>query len=190
MRSSDCDLIFVPGQGGSEQEHWQTRWEQKLTTARRVHQLDWERPNKALWVDSIVAALDKATKPTIIIAHSVGVLASVAAMQKLGLQEIKNTTLAGAFLVAPAGKAYVISTDTVDHTFADISHAPLPVPSTLIASHNDPFCPFLDVEEMAFAWGSAFVDAGESGHLNVASGHGPWPEGLMRFAGFLSKLDK
>ena len=183
MRSSDCDLIFVPGQGGSGQEHWQTRWEQKLVSARRVVQPDWERPNKKLWVDNIVTALNEATKPAIIIAHSMGVLASVAAMQ-----QVKNTQLAGAFLVAPAGKAYVISTDTVDHAFADISHAPLPVPSTLIASHSDPFCPFLDAEEMAFAWGSAFVDAGESGHLNVDSGHGPWPEGLMQFAGFMSKL--
>ena len=183
MRSSDCDLLIVPGQGGSGEEHWQTRWQKKLITAWRVEQADWERPNKELWVNAIIQSVEQSTKPVILVAHSMGVLACVAAMH-----EVKNTTIAGAFLVAPASKGYVISTDTVDHAFATISHAPLPVPSTLIASHNDPFCPFLEAEEMAFAWGSKFSDAGESGHINVESGHGPWPEGLMQFAAFMSKL--
>jgi predicted alpha/beta hydrolase family esterase len=31
-------------------------------------------------------------------------------------------------------------------------------------------------------------DAGESGHINIASGHGPWPEGLLQFGQFLKKL--
>jgi uncharacterized protein len=32
------------------------------------------------------------------------------------------------------------------------------------------------------------ADAGLSGHINSESGHGPWPEGLMRFATFLKPL--
>ncbi|MFW8585524.1 alpha/beta hydrolase [Rhizobium beringeri] len=32
------------------------------------------------------------------------------------------------------------------------------------------------------------VDAGESGHINADSGHGPWPEGTMVFAQFLGRL--
>ena len=31
-------------------------------------------------------------------------------------------------------------------------------------------------------------DAGEAGHLNEESGHGPWPEGTMVFAKFISEL--
>ena len=34
----------------------------------------------------------------------------------------------------------------------------------------------------------ALADAGLSGHINAASGHGPWPEGLMRLAGFMKTL--
>jgi len=26
-------------------------------------------------------------------------------------------------------------------------------------------------------WGADFIDMGEAGHINVASGYGPWPEG-------------
>jgi len=43
-------------------------------------------------------------------------------------------------------------------------------------------------DELAAAWGSMIVDAGDSGHLNSESGHGPWPEGSMVFAKFLSQL--
>jgi predicted alpha/beta hydrolase family esterase len=32
------------------------------------------------------------------------------------------------------------------------------------------------------------IDAGEAGSVNSESGHGPWPEGLMSFAGFLKRL--
>jgi predicted alpha/beta hydrolase family esterase len=32
------------------------------------------------------------------------------------------------------------------------------------------------------------IDAGEAGHINADSGHGPWPEGTMVFAKFLSQL--
>jgi hypothetical protein len=36
--------------------------------------------------------------------------------------------------------------------------------------------------------GAQFLDAGAAGHINVASGHGPWPEGSMAFANFIAKL--
>jgi predicted alpha/beta hydrolase family esterase len=47
----------------------------------------------------------------------------------------------------------------------------------LVASRTDPHCTYERAEDYAYAWGSALVDAGEAGHINVASGHGPWPEG-------------
>ncbi len=28
-------------------------------------------------------------------------------------------------------------------------------------------------------WGSEFVSLGDAGHINVASGYGPWPQGLQ-----------
>ena len=26
MKTADCDILIVPGLGGSEEEHWQARW--------------------------------------------------------------------------------------------------------------------------------------------------------------------
>jgi uncharacterized protein len=58
----------------------------------------------------------------------------------------------------------------------------------LIASRNDKHSTFADSEALAKALGAKLVDAGFSGHINVESGHGPWPEGVMCFAKFLKTL--
>ena len=61
-------------------------------------------------------------------------------------------------------------------------------PAITIASRNDPFGTYEHADDIAAAWGSLLIDAGMSGHINAESGHGPWPEGTMVFAQFLSKL--
>jgi membrane dipeptidase len=42
---------------------------------------------------------------------------------------------------------------------------------------DDPYLPIELAPRLARAWGSEFVDLGRQGHVNVASGHGDWPEG-------------
>ncbi|MEY2633599.1 MAG: hypothetical protein RIR00_2253, partial [Pseudomonadota bacterium] len=34
----------------------------------------------------------------------------------------------------------------------------------------------------AAEWGSQYLDIGAAGHINVDSGHGPWPQALTLFA--------
>ena len=58
----------------------------------------------------------------------------------------------------------------------------------LVASRDDALCSYDDAGDLALSWGSTLVDAGTVGHLNTASGHGPWPEGAMRFGLFLKHL--
>jgi uncharacterized protein len=183
MRTSEADILIVPGHTNSGPEHWQTRWQQRMGTARRVEQADWQRPGFADWQDNLVKAAEAAQRPAIIVAHSLGVITVVHAAPRLAKTKIK-----GAFLVAPPGETYMVEHEEIDLKFAHVPRDPLPFPSVLVASRNDPYCPYLEAEEWAYAWGSAFSDAGDSGHLNMDSGHGPWPEGLMRFAGFLAKL--
>jgi uncharacterized protein len=181
MKISETDILIIPGYTSSGPEHWQTRWEQKIQSARRVEQRDWLKPHFSEWQDSVVAAVKAATRPVVLVAHSLGAITVVHAAKRL-------TKVKGAFLVAPPGETYMVEHEDIDLKFADVPRDPLPFPSVLVASRNDPFCPHLEAEEWAYAWGAAFSDAGESGHINTDSGHGPWPEGLMRFAGFLSKL--
>jgi predicted alpha/beta hydrolase family esterase len=183
MRTSDADILFVPGLGGSGPDHWQTRWEAKLSTARRVEQADWERPDSVTWPARIAEAPAAASRPVILVAHSIGVIALVQAAPQMPPGLVR-----GAFLVAPADAEAPDVQPDVLKSFAPIPRDPLPFPSLLVASRTDPYCTYERAEDLAYAWGSAIVDAGEAGHLNPQSGFGPWPEGLMRFAGFLRQL--
>ncbi len=64
----------------------------------------------------------------------------------------------------------------------------LPFPAHLIVGNNDLYCAQARAEVLAQKWGAKFTDAGEVGHINVVSGHGPWPEGLLQFGQFLKGL--
>lgn len=183
MRTADCDILIIPGYTNSGPDHWQTRWERQLSTARRVEQDSWDRPEREAWAARIVEEARRAVQPVVLVAHSLGVAAVAHAARKLDPKVVK-----GAFLVGLPDVERPDFPEEIDPAFAPLPRDPLPFPSVLVASRNDPYCAFEKAEDLAYAWGSAFVDAGESGHLNTQSGHGPWPEGLMRFAGFLKRL--
>ena len=187
MRTQDADILILPGLGNSGPDHWQSRWEAKLSSARRVLQEDWEHPEVGDWTAQIGTAIHSATKPVVLIAHSLGVIAAVHVAQQLAGQEGAGR-IAGGFFVAPPSERAITKHAAIDPHFAPVPTAPLPFPSVLVASRNDPFSTYGDAEDMAYAWGAALADAGFSGHINMDSGHGPWPEGLMRFAGFMKTL--
>ncbi len=62
--------------------------------------------------------------------------------------------------------------------FAPVPYQPLPYRSILVASSTDPYCPIRLSGAYARSWGSEFVRVPDAGHLNVKSGHGPWPLGV------------
>jgi predicted alpha/beta hydrolase family esterase len=183
MRTSDCDILIIPGHDNSGPDHWQTRWERQLSTARRVEQERWDGSSKDDWVRRIVADVEQADRKVVLVAHSLGVVAAVHAAPLLP----KGKVL-GAFLVSPPDIERPDFIPAIDPAFAPIPRDPLPFPSVLIASRTDPFISYEKAEDLSYAWGSALVDGGDVGHINTESGHGPWPEGLMRFAGFLKTL--
>ena len=96
--------------------------------------------------------------------------------------------IAGAFLVAPPDVENPKIRPKHLMTFGPYPRDPLPFPSVVVASTNDPFCDANVAGEMANCWGSLFIESGEHGHIDTASGHGPWPEGLMVFAEFMKRL--
>jgi Predicted esterase of the alpha/beta hydrolase fold len=183
MKTSDCDILIVPGYQDSGIDHWQSRWERQLSTARRVKQENWDSPDRDVWVAKIVEDVAAAELPVVLVGHSLGVLAIAHAAPHLAPNKVL-----GAFLVGLPDVERPDFLPEIDRAFAPIPRDPLPFPSVLVASRTDPHCDYDKAEDIAYAWGSAIVDAGDAGHINTASGHGPWPEGLMRFAGFLKTL--
>ncbi|HUJ38819.1 MAG TPA: alpha/beta hydrolase [Hyphomicrobium sp.] len=191
MRTLDADILMVPGLNGSAPDHWQSRWERNLRTARRVEQDDWDRPDKDLWVGSVIRAVAASARPAVLVAHSLGVHAVAYAAEKL-----PQGAVSGAFLVAPPDldnpqrfPAEINETWPADgFGFSPVPMRRLTFPSLLLASASDPFCTLERAQEFAAAWGAGLVDIGPAGHINAASGYGPWPDGVLRFGAFLKQL--
>ncbi|RTL67372.1 MAG: alpha/beta hydrolase [Hyphomicrobiales bacterium] len=183
MRTSDLDILIVPGWTNSGPDHWQSRWQAQLKTARRVEFASWDKPVLADWVARLAAEVETATRPVLLLAHSLGVLAVAHAAPRLAADKV-----AGAFLVAPPDFASAPMPSGIDSAFAPAPTARLPFRSVLVHSATDPYCPPAAAVTLAAFWGSEPADAGDSGHINSASGHGPWPEGLLRLATFLRHL--
>lgn len=182
MKASQADILIVPGYTNSGPDHWQSRWESKLSSARRVEQAEWAKPVKEDWVARLIEEVNRAEKPVVLVAHSLGVPTVVHAAPHF----IKP--VAGAFLVAPPDVANNTIRPKHLMTFGPYPRLPLPFPTLMVASRNDPFGSFEHADEIAKHWGASLIDAGEAGHINAESGHGPWPEGTMVFAKFLGAL--
>lgn len=183
MKTSQADILIVPGYKGAAHDHWQSRWERNITSARIVPMGDWHKPVFEEWKQNLLDAVDQTTKPVVLIGHSIGSQVIVHAAPEF------EKRVVGALLVAPPDVANPSIRPRHLLTFGPAPRDPLPFPSVTIASRNDHFCAFEVAEDMAAAWGSLFMDAGESGHINHESGHGPWPEGLMVFSRFLKQIE-
>jgi uncharacterized protein len=187
MKSSETDILIVAGHTGAGPDHWQTRLISKLKSASLVEQDDWLYGSLTSAIDRIVDSVAEATKPVVFVGHSAGAVLVPHAIASLASQRLLER-VKGAFLVAPPSEKSLAALQGIDPTFQHLPRDPLPFPSVVVASSNDPYATLEDSADMALAWGSKLVEAGAAGHLNTESGHGPWPEGMMSFAGFLSRL--
>lgn len=171
------DIIILPGIGGSGELHWQTRWETD-SPRRRFQPVDWDRPDLKDWIDALDRAVGSASKPPLLVAHS------LACLLVAHWQQVSAAPVAGAFLVAvPNPELHTFPVEAA--SFANPPSSKLRFPSLVIASANDPYGSIEYARERARQWGSGVVEVGELGHINEASGLGDWPQGktlLMAFA--------
>lgn len=167
-------VLTVPGLGGSGPSHWQTLWERSRPDTVRADLGMWNTPHRNSWVTRLDQAIRGAQAPVILVGHSLGCLA-IAWWATLSPQPY-GWPVAGALLVAPA------DVDRADapveiRGFAPAPTLPLPFPSIVAASTDDPWIAADRAHSLAADWGSHFVDLGEAGHVNAASGLGAWYEG-------------
>lgn len=182
MKLAEADILVLPGLGNSGPGHWQRRWGERFSTARFVEQADWDRPRLEDWVATTERAIMMATRPVVLVAHSLGVATVAHTAGRL-----KDTKVRGAFLVTPPD----LERDDMPPEvagFRDVPRDPLPFPSMLVVSADDPYCSLERAVDMGTAWGSDLHIAGNAGHINLASGHGPWPEGLLMFTRLMQRL--
>ncbi|MCW2394991.1 MULTISPECIES: RBBP9/YdeN family alpha/beta hydrolase [unclassified Sphingobium] len=169
-------VLTVPGLDGSGPAHWQSIWERESEECGRADLGNWARPNRTHWVSKLNLAIRSAGRPVILAAHSLGchAVAAWAAMERPDF----GYPVVGALLVAPP-ELDLAPLDERLEPFAPASRAPLPFPSILVASRDDPYIQYHRARRLAQFWGSRFADAGAVGHINAASGLGSW--GFGRF---------
>ena len=168
-------VLISPGLGSSGPEHWQSLWESAHPEYRRVGQSDWERPQCADWVSNLDAAISAADQPVVLVAHSMGCIGVIHWAATTGNADKR---VAAALLVSPPD----VEAETIPigpTGFAPCPLLPLPFKSMVVASTDDPFATLERAKTFSTAWGSDLITLESAGHINAASGHGPWPEGEM-----------
>jgi predicted alpha/beta hydrolase family esterase len=179
----------VPGLREHVPEHWQTLLAERLPKVRTVAPLQHGKLACAARVAALELAVQAIEGPVLLVAHSAGVMMVVHWAQT---SRARAATIKGALLAAPADvetpfpDPYPTRETLREHGWLPIPRQPLPFPSLLAASRNDPLCAFTRAQAMAHSWGSALEDLGPVGHLNPASGFGPWPQALE----LITRLDR
>lgn len=165
------NVLILPGWQGSGPGHWQSLW-QARHGYQRVEQHDWERPLRGDWTGRLEDVLLARDEPAVLVAHSLGcILVAAWASHSRQLQRVK-----AALLVAPVDVERPEMQGLLS-SWLPVPRQPLPFPSVLVASRDDPYCRFERAEAMARNWGSQFIDHGKAGHINADSHLGSWPEG-------------
>jgi uncharacterized protein len=168
-------ILLLPGLHGSGAGHWQTAWESALPHACRVVQRDWDAPQRVEWVAQLDAAIHAAPGPVLLVAHSLGCATAIWWAATHGAAPRAHPVV-GALLVAPPDVERADAPAAV-RDFAPLPLAPLPFPSIVVASSNDPWCALPRARTWAARWGSQWHELGPHGHINADSGLGDWPQG-------------
>lgn len=164
--------FMVPGLGNSGPEHWQTYFESDSDQFQRILQREWDAPDCSEWISTIQQTLEAYDlEEVILIGHSLGCV-TIAHWAEKYQKRIK-----GAMLVAPS------DLEAPAYQFPATGFLPLPLKTIpfrtlVVASEDDPWVSLERAKFFAAHWGSECINIGKAGHINAASGHFKWEEGL------------
>jgi hypothetical protein len=163
-------VLIVPGFNNSGPGHWQSIFERKLASARRVSMPSWRAPLREEWTRALDDAVAACDEPPVLVGHSLGCIAI--AHWAAGARRRVH----GAFLVAPCDPEREALPGLL-RGFAPVPLGKLEFPSLLAASSDDPYLDVERAQDFAHGWGSQLRILGRRGHINVSAGFGPWFEG-------------
>lgn len=197
------NVLIVPGFHGSDDAHWQSWLQGSVAQAQRLSGVDWESPILSVWAGRIRQQLQNSAAPQWIVAHSFGCLAASVAVSDIPWQvaglifvapaDPARFSLLGCRSVEAGGEesAVTISTHSAHQTgthtnslrypkddvdvWSVLPRQPLGANGILIASTNDPWLSLPCAQQMAAEWQLDLLNVGQAGHINTASGFGPWP---------------
>ena len=162
--SEHLSYLFVPGLRDHVAEHWQTHLEAELRAqglrAATVPPLEQDKLSRAARVAALDQALAELDGPVLLIAHSAGVMTVAHWAQALPANDLRAQRIRGALLATPADvenelpAGYPRTADLDAGGWLPIPRSPLPFPSLLATSQNDPLAQLARVQGFARDWGS------------------------------------
>jgi predicted alpha/beta hydrolase family esterase len=175
MTTSSATILFVPGLRDHVEDHWQTHLAREIAGSKTVPPRTEDRLGLRARVEALDEALQAIAGDVILVAHSAGVH-MVAHWAQRPTRRIRAALLATpADIETPLPEGYPTLPELTQNGWLPIPRAPLPFRSIVVASRNDPLAGFDRVKSFAESWRSILIDGGEIGHLNPATGFGPWP---------------
>lgn len=187
MRNESIRYLIVPGWQGSPDNHWQSHWQRTLPNSFRVEQEDWLTPQRGDWVQALEQAIVADRSPVILIAHSLGCITVAHWAARANPALLRRVR--GALLVAPADVERPTCAPAL-RNFAPIPQQPLPFPSQVVSSDNDPAVSVPRALHLAQTWGAEAGLLTNAGHINVKSGHERWEQGFAYLYRLQSRIEQ
>ncbi|EKN64501.1 hypothetical protein BABA_23173 [Neobacillus bataviensis LMG 21833] len=171
-------FLIIHGLGGSGAGHWQS-WLAKELTNRNYHVCyptfsSFDAPNRVVWLEELHAAIKTipANHQLTVVTHSLGCLLWLHYAAKHNKLIAKQV-----ILVAPPSPTVILSEAKTFYPVplkkSNLSRA---AEETLfIHSTNDPYCTMKDAKSY-LNLGFPSIVLPNSGHINIDSGHGKWPQ--------------
>ena len=172
---ANATVLIVPGLRDHAQDHWQTLLAARLPRVVTVEPMGRDNVDLQMRIDAIEAAANAIRGPLIVVAHSAGCIMAAhwAARTK---RPVDGALLAvPPDLETPMPEGYPTVEALRAAGWFPVPHKPLPFPSIVALSENDPLGQIDRVLELGRAWGARLINLGDVGHLNPASGYGDWP---------------
>lgn len=168
--------LIVPGLRDHVDRHWQTLLAQGRPDVVSVPPMGRDDLDCQARVDAIESAAQAVAGPLVIVAHSGGCI-----MVAHWARQTRRPVLAALLATppdfdTPMPEGYPTLAALQAGGWLPVPRQRLPFPALVAASRNDPLGCFERVAALARDWGATLADLGEVGHLNPASGFGPWPE--------------
>ncbi|OLZ74181.1 alpha/beta hydrolase [Streptomyces sp. IMTB 2501] len=178
--TAEPTVVIVPGLRDHVTDHWQTLLAERLAeagrTVRTVPPAAGNRLDLDVRVGSLDATLALLDGPVVLVAHSAGVITTVHWARR-HRADVRGALLATpADLETPLPDGHPTPAELAGHGWTPVPRVPLPFPSIVAASADDPLGAPERVAELARGWGSRLVELGAVGHLNPASGYGEWSQ--------------
>lgn len=170
-------VLIVPGLRDHVEAHWQTLLAAQLPQVRTVPPMGREDLDCSKRLQAIEAAMAAIAGPVVLVAHSGGcVMVAHWAHTSAHAHRVVGALLATPpDFERPMPEGYPTLADLQASGWLPVPRQPLPFRSLVATSDNDPLATRERVLELARDWGSETLDLGAVGHLNPASGYGPWP---------------